>query len=179
MNAPERMLSRAFASRQCSMIGRVDASLRLSQYFFSHTVMIPGVSVVDTRITLWGLILCFYTPPLLKVEVLCYTLHSKNASECPSVWPSVCTSVRQRIVFTLCWERFNQFSSNLLWELTFGRSVLGSQMGKLWQISTEFRPLIDVGNWFSLTIFGIPLPIFFKLGLRVNILKECSGIADG
>ena len=29
------------------------------------------------------------------------------------------------------------------------------------------------------TIFGIPLPIFFKLGMRVDIVKECSGIADG
>ena len=25
---------------------------------------------------------------------------------------------------------------------------------------------------------GIPLPIFFKLGRRVDIVKECSGIAD-
>ena len=52
-------------------------------------------------------------------------------------------------------------------------------MGKFWQISTELRPLIDVRNWFSLSIFGIPLPIFFKLGMRVDIVKECSWIADG
>ena len=52
-------------------------------------------------------------------------------------------------------------------------------MCKFWQISTELRPLIDVRNWFSLSIFGIPLPIFFKLGMRVDIVKECSGIADG
>ena len=53
-------------------------------------------------------------------------------------------------------------------------------MCKFWQISTELlRPLIDVKNWFSLSIFGIPLPIFFKLGMRVDIVKECSGIADG
>ena len=43
---------------------------------------------------------------------------------------------------------------------------MGLQMGKFWQISTELRPLIDVRNWFSLSIFGIPLPIFFKLGMR-------------
>ena len=49
------------------------------------------------------------------------------------------------------------------------------QMGKFWQISTEIRPLIDVRNWFSLSIFGIPLPIFFKLGKRVDIVKACSG----
>ena len=60
-----------------------------------------------------------------------------------------------------------------------GRSVLGLQMGKFWQIITELRPLIDVGIWFSLSIFGIPLRIFFKLGMRVDIVKECSGIADG
>ena len=52
-------------------------------------------------------------------------------------------------------------------------------MGKFWQISTELRPLINDRNWFSLFIFGIPLPIFFKLGMRVDVVKECSGIADG
>ena len=52
-------------------------------------------------------------------------------------------------------------------------------MGTFWQKSTELRPLIDVRNWFSLSIFGIPLPIFFKLGKRVYVVKECSGIADG
>ena len=52
-------------------------------------------------------------------------------------------------------------------------------MGKFWQISTELRPLIDVRNLFSLSIFGVPLPIFFKLGMRVDIVKEYSGIADG
>ena len=48
-------------------------------------------------------------------------------------------------------------------------------MGKFWQISTE---LIDVRIWFSLSIFGIPLLIFFKLGMRDDIVKECSGIAE-
>ena len=60
-----------------------------------------------------------------------------------------------------------------------GRSVLGLQMGKFWQISTELRPLNDVKCWFSLSIFGIPLPILFKLGMRVGIGKECPRIADG
>ena len=52
-------------------------------------------------------------------------------------------------------------------------------MGKFWQISTELRPLIDVRNLFSLIFFGIPLSIFFKLGVRVDIVKEFSGIEDG
>ena len=52
-------------------------------------------------------------------------------------------------------------------------------MGKFRQISTELWPLIDVRNWFSLSIVDIPLPIFFKLGMRVDIGKECPGIADG
>ena len=52
-------------------------------------------------------------------------------------------------------------------------------MGKFWQISTELRPLIDIRNWFSLSIFGIPLLIFFKLGMRVDIVKEWSAIAYG
>ena len=52
-------------------------------------------------------------------------------------------------------------------------------MGKFWQISTELQPFIDVSIWFSLSIFGIPLPIFFKLGIRVDIVKECCGIVDG
>ena len=52
-------------------------------------------------------------------------------------------------------------------------------MDKFWQISAELRPLIHIRNWFSLSICGIPLPIFFKLTLRVDIVKECSGIVDG
>ena len=53
-------------------------------------------------------------------------------------------------------------------------------MGKCRQISTELRPLIvDIRNWFSLSIIGISLPIFFKLGMRVDVGKECPGIADG
>ena len=48
-----------------------------------------------------------------------------------------------------------------------------------WQTSTELRPLIDVRNCFSLSIFGIPLPIFFKLGMEVDMGKECPGIVDG
>ena len=52
-------------------------------------------------------------------------------------------------------------------------------MGKFLQISTKLRPLIDVRNWFSLSIFGIPLPIFFKLGMRVDIVKESSWTAEG
>ena len=41
------------------------------------------------------------------------------------------------------------------------------------------QPLIDVRYWFSLSIFGTSLPIFFKLAIRVNIGEECLGIADG
>ena len=41
-------------------------------------------------------------------------------------------------------------------------------MGKFQQISTELWPLIDVRNWFSLSIFGIS----YYIG------KECLGIAD-
>ena len=52
-------------------------------------------------------------------------------------------------------------------------------MGKFWQISTKVRPLIDIRNWFSLSIFGISLLIFFKLGMSADIGKECPGIADG
>ena len=42
-------------------------------------------------------------------------------------------------------------------------------MGKFRQISTELWPLIDVRNWFSFSIFGISLPIFFKLCMSVDI----------
>ena len=52
-------------------------------------------------------------------------------------------------------------------------------MGKFRHISSELRPVIDVRNWFSLSIFCIPLLIFFKLGMRVDIGRECPGIADG
>ena len=115
-------------------------------------------------------------PATLKVYVI--PSIQKIAFECPS---SVCLSVRLPVrpidsaSFSLsAGSIFKQFSSNLLWE-----ECLGLQMGKFWQISTELRPLIDVRNLFSLSIFGVPLPIFFKLGMRVDIVKEYSGIADG
>ena len=58
-------------------------------------------------------------------------------------------------------------------------SVLGLQMDKFRQISTELWPLIDVRIWFSLSIFDISLLIFFKLCMIVDIGKECHGIEDG
>ena len=51
-------------------------------------------------------------------------------------------------------------------------------MGKFCQVSTELGPLIDVRNGFSLSIFRISLPIFFKLCMRDDNGKECLGIAD-
>ena len=63
--------------------------------------------------------------------------------------------------------------------VNIGKECPGMQMGKFWQISTELWPLIDIRNWFSLSIFGIPLPILFKPGMRVDIGKECPEIADG
>ena len=52
-------------------------------------------------------------------------------------------------------------------------------MDKCWQINTELRPLIDVRNWFSLSIFGIPLLIFFKLGMRVDIVRSVLELQIG
>ena len=52
-------------------------------------------------------------------------------------------------------------------------------MGKFGQISTELWPLIDVRNWFSFSIFGISLQIFFKLCMRVDIGKESLMIEEG
>ena len=48
-------------------------------------------------------------------------------------------------------------------------------MGKFQQISTELWPLMDISNWFLLSIFGVS----FKLCMRVDIGKECLGIEDG
>ena len=31
----------------------------------------------------------------------------------------------------------------------------------------------------DLVCMSIPLPIFYKVGMRVDIVKECTGIADG
>ena len=52
-------------------------------------------------------------------------------------------------------------------------------MGIFRQICTELLPLVYVRNWFSLSIFGISLPIFFKQCMKVDIGKECLGIAVG
>ena len=49
-------------------------------------------------------------------------------------------------------------------------------MGKFWQISTELRPLIDVRSWFSLSISGISLPIFFKLCMKMSRLGSQGGV---
>ena len=46
-------------------------------------------------------------------------------------------------------------------------------MVKFRQISTELWPLIGVTHCFSLLLFGISLPSFFKLRMRVDIGKEC------
>ena len=56
---------------------------------------------------------------------------------------------------------------------------MGLQMGKFRQITTVLRPLIYVKNSFPLSISNIFLPIFFKLCMKVDIGKECHGIADG
>ena len=62
--------------------------------------------------------------------------------------------------------------------LIYNASILSKEIEHL--AGNNFPPpMIDVRNWFSFSIFGIPLPIFFKLGIRVDIVKECSGIADG
>ena len=52
-------------------------------------------------------------------------------------------------------------------------------MGKFRQISTELWPLIDIRNGLTFSIFGISLPIFFKLCMRVDIGKECLWIENG
>ena len=63
------------------------------------------------------------------------------------------------------------FKLTIYKELILGRFVLGLQMGKFRQISTELWPLIDVRNLFSLSVLGISLSIFFKLYMRVDIGK--------
>ena len=69
-----------------------------------------------------------------------------------SVRPSVWTSARPSA------HRFYSAGSILqpiFFELAMRGIVKELQMGKFWQISTELRPLIDVRNLFSLSIFGI------------------------
>ena len=86
----------------------------------------------------------FLYPATLK-SVGYYVIPSiqKIAFECMSVRLSVRPSVSASSSLS-AGSIFNQFSSNLLRELILGRSVLCSQMGKFWQISTELRPLIYV-----------------------------------
>ena len=50
-------------------------------------------------------------------------------------------------------------------------SVLVLQMDKFRQISKKLWPLIDFINWFSLSIFGVSLPIFFKLCMKRSNFK--------
>ena len=46
-------------------------------------------------------------------------------------------------------------------------------MGKFRQISTELWPLIDVRNWFSLSIFGTSLRFFFS-NFACELILESS-----
>ena len=69
---------------------------------------------------------------------------------CPSVWPSVdCFHSLQEAFF-------NQFD--------IGKECPGIADGYILEISTELRPLIDVRNWFSLSIFGILYRFSSNLG---------------
>ena len=87
--------------------------------------------------------------------------------------------LRYKLVFALyLWHFFTDFLQTLC-ESILGKSVLGLQMCKFRQIFTELWPLIYIRNWFSLSIFDISLPIFFKLCMRVDIGKECLEIEDG
>ena len=52
-------------------------------------------------------------------------------------------------------------------------------MGKFRQLSPELWPLIDVKNSFLLSILRVFGPIFFKLCIRVDFIKEWFGIVDG
>ena len=97
---------------------------------------------------------------------------------CIELWPFIyftnwfslsISGISLPIFFKLCYR----FSSNFAWGLILGRSFLVLQMSKFRQMCTELWPLIYVWNWFSLSIFGISLPIFFKLCMRVDIGKEC------
>ena len=56
---------------------------------------------------------------------------------------------------------------------------MGLQMGKFRQISTELWPLNYLSILFSLSTFGISLPIFFKHCMAIDIGKDCFGIAYG
>ena len=49
-------------------------------------------------------------------------------------------------------------------------------MGTFCLLSPELWPLIEVRNSFSLSIFAILLPIFFKLCMRVDIGNMCFGL---
>ena len=120
---------------------------RQKWYYFSSARSYPKQYSISVYI-MWCKLL-FIPRHFKKFGVLCYTLHPKNCVK--SIHPSVCTSVRPSAhhFHSLLGAFFNQFSSNFLWELILGRCVLGLQMGKFWQISTELGPLIDVRNWFS------------------------------
>ena len=50
-------------------------------------------------------------------------------------------------------------------------------MDEINRISTEVLPLVYVENWFRCSILGIFGPIFFKFCMRVDIRKQCYGIA--
>ena len=86
-------------------------------------------------------------PPLKKLR------YSVGPSICLSVCLYVSPPINAIVFHTLLGAFFDQFSPNLLWELILGRGVLGLQLDTFWQISTEFRPLIEIRNCFSLYLW--------------------------
>ena len=55
-----------------------------------------------------------------------------------------------------------RFSSNFVFELILGRSVLGLYMGEFRQMRTDSLPLINVENWFWYSILVIFMADFLQ-----------------
>ena len=95
--------------------------------------------------------------------------------------PSVChLSVRPYFSFwMIAWVNVNGFSPSLLCVWILWRSDLGSLMGKFRQFSTELFAFDRSLFLFPDDNFSKCQWIFTKLGVCIDIIEICFGIADG
>ena len=113
---------------------------------------------------------------LKKCGVLCYTLHSKNAFECPSV--RLYVSVSASFSFS-AGSIFKQIFFKLAIKVDIGKECPG--ISDRWIMANKYR--VTALDWRKKMFFTLYLwhsfTDFCKLGIRVDIVNECSGIADG
>ena len=122
---------------------------------------------------------CFFIPRhFKKVRGIMLYPSSKNCVRV-SVRPSVCLSVRQRLVFTLYRMHFSTNFLQTWYKSWYWGGVSWDCRWVNFDKYVELWPLIYVINWFSLSIFGISLPIFSNFAWELKLGRSIFGLQMG